>query len=291
MRRPPADSTTADNPWNEVLQLERASTPVETRFGDAKRIVWRRWGTGPALVLFHGGGGSWTHWLRTLPALIPHYTVWAVDLPGYGDSDRPDPPYSYASIAGLLADGMEQLLPRGERFDLVAFSFGAYIAMPLANRFPERIRRLVLAGINIVGHVNPPPYLNWKKAGTESERDAMIRQNMLTAMLHDPARLDADAFAMRLQMDNLARHRLSTPTLKGLRKLRDSIQDLPQGIQLAGINGENDFLVRDQLERQAEAFRNFRGGAPFRVIAGASHWVMYDAPDEFNRALLDILSS
>ena len=44
----------------------------------------------PPLVLFHGGSGSWTHWVRSIgPLLEAGHDVWAVDLPGFGDSDVP----------------------------------------------------------------------------------------------------------------------------------------------------------------------------------------------------------
>ena len=55
--------------------------------GDGRKVAWRRWGQGAPLLLFHGGGGSWQHWVRNVEPLGHHHTVWAVDLPGFGDSD------------------------------------------------------------------------------------------------------------------------------------------------------------------------------------------------------------
>ena len=55
--------------------------------------MWHVWGEGsgkPALLLFHGGSGSWIHWIRNVQPLSQHFTVYAADMPGLGDSDPPD---------------------------------------------------------------------------------------------------------------------------------------------------------------------------------------------------------
>jgi hypothetical protein len=46
----------------------------------------RRHGSGPDLVLFHGGMGSWRHWTRNIDALAARFTVHVLDHPSYGDS-------------------------------------------------------------------------------------------------------------------------------------------------------------------------------------------------------------
>jgi pimeloyl-ACP methyl ester carboxylesterase len=46
----------------------------------------RRLGGGPDLVLFHGGMGSWKHWIRNVEPLAEYFTVHALDHPSYGDS-------------------------------------------------------------------------------------------------------------------------------------------------------------------------------------------------------------
>ena len=50
------------------------------------RMAVRRVGRGPDVVLFHGGMGSWKHWIRNLDALAARFTVHALDHPSYGDS-------------------------------------------------------------------------------------------------------------------------------------------------------------------------------------------------------------
>ena len=60
-----------------------------------------------ALLLLHGGSGSWLHWFRTIPVLEQHHSVWVPDLPGMGDSALPDEPYEaepYAEINAYAQD-------------------------------------------------------------------------------------------------------------------------------------------------------------------------------------------
>ncbi|MEL0112589.1 MAG: alpha/beta fold hydrolase, partial [Rickettsiales bacterium] len=44
-------------------------------------------GSGPVMVMCHGGAGSHTHWSRNIDALAERFTVRALDLPGFGESD------------------------------------------------------------------------------------------------------------------------------------------------------------------------------------------------------------
>ena len=60
-------------------------------------MVWRVWGSGEPLVLFHGGSGSWTHWIRNIPELSRHYELWVPDIPGLGDSAMPPQPWTPTS--------------------------------------------------------------------------------------------------------------------------------------------------------------------------------------------------
>ena len=52
----------------------------------APRMAVRRTGSGPDVVLFHGGMGSWKHWIRNVEPLAQPFTVHALDHPSYGAS-------------------------------------------------------------------------------------------------------------------------------------------------------------------------------------------------------------
>ncbi len=74
-------------------------------------MVWHFWdksgGRAPVVVLFHGGAGSWRHWVRTIPALMETYRVLVPDLPGLGKSDFPPDGDNAEPVARIVADGID----------------------------------------------------------------------------------------------------------------------------------------------------------------------------------------
>ena len=76
--------------------------------------MWHVWSEGsgkPALLLFHGGSGSWIHWIRNVLPLSQHFTVYAADAPGLGDSDPPDDVRDIWSVTHCVDHAVRVLLP------------------------------------------------------------------------------------------------------------------------------------------------------------------------------------
>ena len=130
-----------------LAQARRLTTPC----GDG-HIVWHAWepegarraGVAP-LVLFHGGSGSWTHWVKNiLPLVDAGRWVLAADLPGFGESTPPPGGTDADAMVAPLAAGLRALLA-GEPVDLVGFSFGGMTAGLLLAEHPGLARRLVVA--------------------------------------------------------------------------------------------------------------------------------------------------
>lgn len=99
-------------------------------------------GPRPPLLLLHGWGGSSRYWRATLAALGADRRVLAPDLPGFGDSPPLPGPASADRLAELViafADAMGF-----DQFDLNGHSFCASVAVYVTERYPQRVRRLVL---------------------------------------------------------------------------------------------------------------------------------------------------
>lgn len=105
-------------------------------------------GKGSPILMIHGSGpgvSAWANWRLSLPALAQRARVIAPDMVGFGFSDRPAG-HRYtmdnwvAQAVGVL-DALDI-----ERADLVGNSFGGGLALALAIRHPQRVRRLVLMG-------------------------------------------------------------------------------------------------------------------------------------------------
>ncbi len=110
---------------------------------DGVRLRYVDRGKGPAVVLVHGFAASLDTWTAVIPALDNKgFRVIALDLKGFGWSDRPEGDYSPDAQAKLLYGLLDQ---RGvSRVSVVAHSWGASIALAAALQHPERVTRLAL---------------------------------------------------------------------------------------------------------------------------------------------------
>lgn len=105
-------------------------------------------GSGAPVLLIHGSGpgvSAWANWRLVIPALAKDRRVIAPDMVGFGYTDRP------AGIQYGMDTWVQQALDLLdtlglEQVDLVGNSFGGALAMALAIRAPQRVRRLVLMG-------------------------------------------------------------------------------------------------------------------------------------------------
>jgi pimeloyl-ACP methyl ester carboxylesterase len=106
------------------------------------RIHYFIGGTGEPLVLVHGLGGRALDFAPLMLALAREHRVFALDLLGYGSSDRPDVNYSVTIETGILREFLES---QGlTRFDLAGWSMGGWISLNFASQYPDRVHRLIL---------------------------------------------------------------------------------------------------------------------------------------------------
>jgi 2-hydroxy-6-oxonona-2,4-dienedioate hydrolase len=260
-------------PW---AALEAGAEVHRTSCGDGA-MVWRSWGSGPPLVLLHGGAGSWLHWMRTIPAFADRRVI-AADLPGLGESAMPPEPTARA-IAAVVAAGIDRLVGTGVPCDLAGFSFGGVIGGTVAMLRP--LRSLVLVGSGGLGVIRGGAKLERVRDKVGAERDAAHRTNLHRWMIADLAAIDANALA--IQDRNSRQARFDSRGIGTSAVLREY---LPQAAApIAGIWGEKDHSLQGEPHRAEAALRELAPRCPFTVIPGAGHWVMFEAADAFNAAL------
>ena len=261
----------------------RTVTPVASG-----AMVWRAWGAGPPLVLLHGASGSWTHWIRNVLPLAERFRVLAPDMPGYGESDAPPEPHTAEGLAELVAASIDRMLPPPAAFDVAGFSFGAIIGGLVAARLGARVRTLVLLGPGGLGLTPAPPRALLRLEpgmGPEAIRH-VHRENLRTLMLADPE--SADELAVTLQIDNVRRARFKSGTIPVSDVL---LQALPAiRAHLAGIWGRRDAFTGHHLAESRQVLAAADPELDTRVIETAGHWVNYEAPEQVNRLLVELLA-
>jgi pimeloyl-ACP methyl ester carboxylesterase len=160
----PAGGCATLTPFDQV----RRALPAERFVAVGGRAVYvEQAGAGEALLLIHGFGGSAYSWRRVIPALAEHRRVVAVDLSGFGWTERVADPEAYTLGAQerLLLGVLDAL--GIERADVAGHSYGGGIALWLAARHPERVRSLVLVDSTL------PSYAVERRSGAARSRLAI----------------------------------------------------------------------------------------------------------------------
>ena len=127
------------------------------KVGDTATHYIRK-GKGEPLVLIHGIFSSAFVWHKNIDELSRHFDVIAVDLKGYGYSDKPsDGRYSKEDIRQFMIDFMDAI--NVEKAIVGGHSWGGGIAMDLALACPQRVEKLVL--IDSIGYPLKHNFLSW----------------------------------------------------------------------------------------------------------------------------------
>ena len=276
-----------------IERLRALATRRETPCGTGT-TVWHVWGEArpgqPPVVLFHGGSGSWTHWVRNIqPLVAAGRQVIAADLPGFGDSAPPPSGGDADALVRPLADGLNVLLG-GEPCDLVGFSFGGLTAGLLLAEHPALARRLVLVGAPAMG-VTPDRQFElkaWRHLPSAAEQEAVHRFNLAALMLNDASLIDG--LALELHIANLMRDRMPRRRLAHTDILARSLPRVR--CPVFAIYGAHDALYKAWIHQLEDAFEaaapDFRG---LVLIPEAGHWVPFERPEAFDDALLTVLTA
>lgn len=153
---PYAAATQGDSAFESIFRHEFADV-------DGVRMHYVTGGSGSPVVLIHGWPQTWYGWWPIMPALAENHTVYAIDLPGLGDSSGSPTSYDKATLAryvhGLLAD---RLGVRDAR--VVGHDFGAAVAFEYATQFPTDTALLGYLDLPLPGPaIDAPTYrtLSW----------------------------------------------------------------------------------------------------------------------------------
>lgn len=137
-----------------------------------RAISYHRAGSGPALLLLHGGWSDGREWRFQLDGLSADFDVIAWDAPGCGGSDDPPGDADLTTYADAVADLVGAL--GLDRLHVCGLSFGGGLAIALYQRYPALVRSLVLASA----------YAGWKGSLPAAEVQARLRK--VQSDLHRP---------------------------------------------------------------------------------------------------------
>ncbi len=263
---------------------------------DGLSCRYLRAGSGPALLLVHGLMGYSFSWRHTIPVLAAQATVYAIDLPGTGFSDRSaDLDCSLAASAKRLLKFMDQAGMAS--CDLLGTSHGGALAMMAATFAPQRVRRLIL-----VAPANPwstyarlliPCLSNPAVAPLFLQlfpRLRILQEFYFRRLFGDTRRIrpgTLEGYAASLHTPGSFEYGLSV-----LRTWKQDMKDLQAAIPSIAhiptllIWGDRDVAVEPASAYKLQAqFQNCR----LLMWEGVGHLPYEEVPEEFNRAVAGFL--
>ena len=210
-------------------------------------------GQGEPLILLHGNGEDTSYFKGQIDEFARYYHVYAIDTRGHGKTPRGEKPFTIRQFADDLLMFMDE--HRIEKAHILGFSDGGNIAMVFAIHYPDRVNKLILNGANLnAGGV---------KRGTQIPIEIGYRIASLFAKISESAKRNAEMLGLMVNDPNVepeALRRITAKTLviAGTRDTKLIAENIPDS-KLVFIDGD--------------------------------HFIASKRPEEFNRAVLDFLTS
>jgi len=257
---------------------------------------------GSPVLLLHGAGtdSARLSWGEVIgPLAESGHRVVTPDLPGYGDSDRPDIPYNTAffiDYVGQLITALDL-----ERPSIMGLSMGGAIALGVALRWPERVDCLVLVDSYGLQRKVAMQFISWlsvKTPGVMESTWALVRSSRsmarwsMTNIFHDPKAISDVLLDEILAEANkpyagraFTRHQRDDVFANGLRTVYlDRLGEIKAPTLI--VHGGDDKAV--PLACAEEAHR-LMPGSTLHVIPGAGHWSQREKPQEFIQTVVKFL--
>jgi pimeloyl-ACP methyl ester carboxylesterase len=239
---------------------------------DGDVVHYEVFGRGKPVLFIHGWLGSWRYWVPTMEAMANKYRAYALDLWGFGDSDKSKPRYEVLDYVSLIhsfleAMGIRQVL-------LVGHALGAVVALEYAARYPNQVKRVVAVSLPLTPDSISPKLMNFTN---DSVIARMLGWRQINYPEVRPETEKSSPGAINSSVQSVSQldieHRLHS-----LAQLED--------LRVLAVYGEKDDLIDpDPMRRLNGCWPNIR---PIG-LAASKHFPMLDEASKFNRLLQDFL--
>lgn len=273
-----------NTPTNPELGQRVQAAGIDTNYHDI--------GSGEPVFLIHGSGPgvtAWANWRFTIPVLAQRFRVIAPDMAGFGYSERPAG--MQYSMDGWVDHALGLMDALGiEQTNLVGNSFGGALALALAIRAPQRVKRLVLMGsVGVSFPITPGLEAAWGYTPSIENMRAL---------------LDVFAFDRGLVTDDLARLRYEASIRPGFQESFASMFPAPRQRWVDAMASRDDdiralphetLLIHgreDQVIPSATSQRLFEliPRAQLHLFGQCGHWTQIEHAGRFTQLLNNFFS-
>jgi len=257
-------------------------TQPQDRFAklDTMRVHYQNYGEGnDAVVFIHGWSCNVNFWKANVPAFVNQSRVIAIDLPGHGESDKPQITYSMDLFARAIDAVLQDA--KVERATLVGHSMGTPVIRQFYRKYPNKTRALVIVDGSLRPFSNPeqmkqfidplrgPDYKQQAELiigfVAQAVKDKKTLEEIRAAMMSTPQHVMVGAFEAMMDDAIWKEDKIKAPTLAVMAK-------------------------QPQWDAEYEKFvRELVPGIDYQMWEGVSHFLMMDEPQKFNDAVLAFL--
>jgi len=241
------------------------------------------------ILFIHGLGSSADRWLGIPAALSANFHTVALDLPGFGESDKPATmDYTIENFRGTILDFMNKVAINDGKTSIVGHSLGGYIAAEVTIENKSQVERLVL--IDSSGMLKKPTPLleEYLKVAINPTKYKVrkVFEQMVAAPTRIPSKL-VEGFIARINLPNAKYAFKSTlensaNTQIGLGRLK-LIEDIPTLI----LWGSEDKVIPPEHSR---LFKEGIANSQIEIIPDAGHAPFAEKPDQVCKILRNFLT-
>jgi pimeloyl-ACP methyl ester carboxylesterase len=266
---------------------------------NGNRVRYWMQGEGPGLILVHGLAGSVEFWQYNLGPLATEHRVCALDLLGFGGSDKEIEDLSLEYAASFLIQFMDAV--GLERASLAGNSLGGLVCAQTAVRSPERVEKLILVDSAGFGE-ELSPFLRLWSVPVLGDLVFWLYQRAFASLrrwiLRDSSSIEDEwlaAAAAVLRTPGVRENALRIARMGA--SLRGQRREMFAGLQreLAGIEVPTLIIWggRDPVVPVAHAYAagELISHAEVRIMEGCGHMPQLEQPEEFNKLVLGFLAS
>lgn len=257
---------------------------IETTYHDV--------GTGDPVVLIHGSGpgvSAWANWRNTMGPLAERHRVLALDLVGFGTTERPDDIwYSLQTWVDHVVGFLDVL--EVERASFVGNSLGGRIALGLASDHAERVDRMILMGSPGLG-MRPTEGLTALRAYEPSYK--AMRDLLHNVFAADPGFITPELIQDRFEASAApGAHEAYRAMFFDPKHAGSQLGIEPEVVSRITtptllIHGRDDRVIPlDVAFNMVQALPN----ADLHVFSRCGHWTQIERADDFNAAVIQFLS-